>query len=285
MTIALAEEFGELAKAMLDESGEAVWKEAVQTAAMAARVAIDGDSSVDEWRAQQGLGEHREKGRAAQHCDFCGAPRNARSPLCAPPFTVQPHQWTGKRPADRRLVREDFRPDYEDEITEGQIEAIRDLVQPDLRDQIRSINVGLGRCDSLDDDEEPTQPYPEEERFQALLREQEDAFAQEIRGEQKAQNPDNLRELLRPIVWSAVHGDMDVLTALDLLRAHLPDLLRTPETIAEIRRQGWVEASVVEAAFREGHSLGRFGATDRDEDPDWQSSETLAHLAEARSHD
>lgn len=59
MTIALAEEFGELAKAMLDESGANVWKEAVQTAAMAARVAIDGDSSVDEWRAAKGLDNHR----------------------------------------------------------------------------------------------------------------------------------------------------------------------------------------------------------------------------------
>ncbi|VFR80935.1 hypothetical protein RAN3_2490 [plant metagenome] len=59
MTIALAEEFGELAKAMLDESGARVWKEAVQTAVMAARVAIDGDSSVDEWRAAKGLDNHR----------------------------------------------------------------------------------------------------------------------------------------------------------------------------------------------------------------------------------
>lgn len=64
MTIALAEEFGELAKAMLDEDGEAVWKEAVQTAVMAARVAIDGDSSVDEWRAAKGLGNHRLAGLA-----------------------------------------------------------------------------------------------------------------------------------------------------------------------------------------------------------------------------
>jgi hypothetical protein len=59
MTIALAEEFGELAKAMLDESGANVWKEAVQTAVMAARVAIDGDSSVDDWRRERGLDNHR----------------------------------------------------------------------------------------------------------------------------------------------------------------------------------------------------------------------------------
>lgn len=59
MTIALAEEFGELAKAMLDEPQAAVWKEAVQTAVMAARVAIDGDSSVDDWRTAKGLDNHR----------------------------------------------------------------------------------------------------------------------------------------------------------------------------------------------------------------------------------
>lgn len=64
MTIALAEEFGELAKAMLDESGARVWREAVQTAVMAARVAIDGDSSVDEWRTAKGLDNHRNAGAA-----------------------------------------------------------------------------------------------------------------------------------------------------------------------------------------------------------------------------
>lgn len=55
MTIALAEEFGELCKAVLDEDAAAVRKEAVQTAVMAARVAIDGDGSVREWRAAKGL--------------------------------------------------------------------------------------------------------------------------------------------------------------------------------------------------------------------------------------
>lgn len=64
MTIALAEEFGELAKAMLDEPGANVWKEAVQTAVMAARVAIDGDSSVDEWRTVKGLDNHRNEGHS-----------------------------------------------------------------------------------------------------------------------------------------------------------------------------------------------------------------------------
>lgn len=55
MTIALAEEFGELCKAVLDEPSANVRKEAVQCAVMAARVTIDGDSSVNEWRAAKGL--------------------------------------------------------------------------------------------------------------------------------------------------------------------------------------------------------------------------------------
>lgn len=55
MCLALAEEFGELCKAVLDESRVNVRKEAVQTAVMAARVALDGDSSVREWREERGL--------------------------------------------------------------------------------------------------------------------------------------------------------------------------------------------------------------------------------------
>lgn len=53
--LALAEEFGELCKALLDESADRVHKEAVQTAAMAARIALDGDGSVREWRTEKGL--------------------------------------------------------------------------------------------------------------------------------------------------------------------------------------------------------------------------------------
>jgi hypothetical protein len=55
MTIALAEEFGELCKAVLDEPAANVRKEAIQTAVMCARVVLDGDGSVNEWRAQKGL--------------------------------------------------------------------------------------------------------------------------------------------------------------------------------------------------------------------------------------
>jgi hypothetical protein len=55
MTIALAEEFGELCKAVLDECSANVRKEAVQTAVMCARVVLDGDGSVNDWRAERGL--------------------------------------------------------------------------------------------------------------------------------------------------------------------------------------------------------------------------------------
>lgn len=55
MGLALAEEFGELIKAVLDESPERVRKEAVQTAAMCVRLVLDGDGSVKEWRAARGL--------------------------------------------------------------------------------------------------------------------------------------------------------------------------------------------------------------------------------------
>ena len=57
MGLALAEEFGELMKAMLDEHLANVRKEAVQTAAMCIRVAVEGDESIDEWRSKRGLGK------------------------------------------------------------------------------------------------------------------------------------------------------------------------------------------------------------------------------------
>lgn len=55
MGLALAEEFGELIKAMLDESKFYVSKEAIQTAAMCVRVALEGDESIDVWRSNKGL--------------------------------------------------------------------------------------------------------------------------------------------------------------------------------------------------------------------------------------
>ncbi|AOX10021.1 hypothetical protein Q5O_16995 [Pseudomonas putida JB] len=55
MGLAFNEEVGELNKALLDEPWKQVYKEAVQAATMAARVALEGDESVDQWRAGKGL--------------------------------------------------------------------------------------------------------------------------------------------------------------------------------------------------------------------------------------
>lgn len=55
---ALMEEVGELAKAMLDESPERVYAEAVQVAAMAARVAEEGDPTHAAYRAERGIHPH-----------------------------------------------------------------------------------------------------------------------------------------------------------------------------------------------------------------------------------
>lgn len=52
---ALGEEYGELVKACMDEPQARVYKEAVQTAAMCIRVALQGDPSLAEWRAGKGL--------------------------------------------------------------------------------------------------------------------------------------------------------------------------------------------------------------------------------------
>ncbi|MDR5170699.1 hypothetical protein IHQ56_02600 [Methylobacillus flagellatus] len=53
--LALAEEFGEVIKAALEEPAANVRKEAIQTAVMAARLVLDGDSSLVYWRKRQGL--------------------------------------------------------------------------------------------------------------------------------------------------------------------------------------------------------------------------------------
>lgn len=55
MSMAFNEEVGELNKALLDEPWFQVYKEAVQAATMAARVALEGDESLDDWREQKGL--------------------------------------------------------------------------------------------------------------------------------------------------------------------------------------------------------------------------------------
>jgi len=55
---ALTEEVGELAKALQDEGSDRVWKEAVQVAAMALRVAVEGDPSLDKIRETRSAGKH-----------------------------------------------------------------------------------------------------------------------------------------------------------------------------------------------------------------------------------
>lgn len=50
---ALVEEVGELARAMLSESPHAIYQEAVQVAAMAMRVALEGDPTLDTYRKRQ----------------------------------------------------------------------------------------------------------------------------------------------------------------------------------------------------------------------------------------
>ena len=54
-TIALMEEVGELATALLDEPLENVRKEAVQVAVMAIRIAVEGDDTVNAYRKLNGL--------------------------------------------------------------------------------------------------------------------------------------------------------------------------------------------------------------------------------------
>jgi hypothetical protein len=55
MSNALLEEAGELAMALADEPYENVYKEAVQTASTAMRIALEGDRALDEVRAKHGL--------------------------------------------------------------------------------------------------------------------------------------------------------------------------------------------------------------------------------------
>lgn len=59
--LAMVEEVGEVAKAIISESRDAVRKECVQTAVMAMRIVLDGDSSVDQYRAEEGLDRLTDK--------------------------------------------------------------------------------------------------------------------------------------------------------------------------------------------------------------------------------
>lgn len=53
--LALVEEVGELATALFSESRDRVRKEAIQVAVMAIRCILDGDQTLDDWRASKGL--------------------------------------------------------------------------------------------------------------------------------------------------------------------------------------------------------------------------------------
>ncbi|MDG3759960.1 hypothetical protein L5C70_07185 [Pseudomonas aeruginosa] len=99
MTIALAEEFGELCKAVLDEPAANVRKEAVQTAVMAARVVLDGDGSVTAWRAERGL-----------------------DPLAAAPGKEVPQAWLDVQAERKRQVEvEGWTPEHDDAHSHGQM--------------------------------------------------------------------------------------------------------------------------------------------------------------------
>lgn len=89
---ALTEEVGELAKAMLEEPWQRVVAEAVQVAAMAIRVATEGDSALTETRRAR-IGARFKKGDLkgdgadaglGPRCPYlgCSDPVNARPP-CA----------------------------------------------------------------------------------------------------------------------------------------------------------------------------------------------------------
>lgn len=68
---AFSEEAGELAKAMLDEPKDRVRKEAVQCAVMAMRVALEGDPSMDAYRAVHvPRAEAKRKGITAPALDW-----------------------------------------------------------------------------------------------------------------------------------------------------------------------------------------------------------------------
>lgn len=56
---ALVEEAGEVAKALMDEDGFRVREEAVQLAAMAVRLVLDGDDSLQTFRKEVGLKDFR----------------------------------------------------------------------------------------------------------------------------------------------------------------------------------------------------------------------------------
>lgn len=55
VTLAMCEESGELARAVLGQSDESIYKEAVQTVAMVFRIITEGDPSANQYRALNGI--------------------------------------------------------------------------------------------------------------------------------------------------------------------------------------------------------------------------------------
>jgi len=59
LAVALTEEVGELAKALLDESPDRIYAEAVQVACVACRIATEGDCTIQAWRAKRDRKDER----------------------------------------------------------------------------------------------------------------------------------------------------------------------------------------------------------------------------------
>jgi hypothetical protein len=87
---ALTEEVGELAKALLDEPWNRVVAEAIQVAAMALRVAVEGDPTLTEERRARNKAAHANGGKNAYpqglgpRCPYLGCPDPVKAcPPCA----------------------------------------------------------------------------------------------------------------------------------------------------------------------------------------------------------
>lgn len=106
--VALAEEFGELAKASMDEGKGAVWKEAVQVAVMAMRMATEGDHSVEYRRAENGLeaitrDDCMPDGKSLDRLEFGGALRSIA------------------RERERQVLMEGFNADHDSHHYSGEL--------------------------------------------------------------------------------------------------------------------------------------------------------------------
>ena len=55
VTLAMAEEAGELVRAVMGQSDEDIYKEAIQTCAMVFRIIMEGDPSVAQYRQMNGI--------------------------------------------------------------------------------------------------------------------------------------------------------------------------------------------------------------------------------------